>query len=337
MVQALVAPEDQAENIFRVTSNAKDLPETLNQIFSFTFNTSPRLFYIQEIDAVPLKQRRDFIERLHQGGIPANTFIIFAVSDAKIANELNSKFKQQSEKIDFWAPFANQLGAWVKKEISELGSEISAEAADLVTELVGSDLAILHQELSKLAVGHPGKKIGIAEVKAGVGYLRQDNVFDFLEAFSRRNPEKCMRIIESLVNRGEAPQKIWFMLCRQLRDFRLFHEIANDRPDLFEKIVSLLRNYRQIADKSDFKGNQEKKNLLAQIQQHAEEIPDPLAKAAGLKQANKLRNLYLAMNFDRSELANFWPSLIKTDLNLKSGCPDARACLQNFVVAALKE
>ena len=337
MAQTLVPPEDQPDNIHRVVSNAKELPDTLNMLFSFSFNPSPRLFYIQEIDSVPAKQRKDFLDKLMQGGIPADTFIVFAVDDNRIGTEIAGKFKQQSERIDFWAPFANQLGAWVKREATELGAEITPEAADMLIELAGSDLALLHQELSKLALGSRGGRIGINEVKTGVAYLRQDSVFDFLEFFGRRNPVKCLRCLDSLINRGEAPQKLWFMLCRQLREFRLFQETVLDRPDLLEPVAALLKKYRQYADKSDFKANQEKKNIIAEIQSLAEEMPEALVKATSLKSQPKLRNLHLAMNFSYNELVKAWPVMLATDYHLKSGAPDARTALQNFVAGMLTD
>lgn len=337
MVSSFIPRDDQADNVSRVVSNARELPETLNLIFSFSFNPSPRLFYIQDIDATPAKQRKEFLDRLQQGGIPADTLIVFSVNDGRIATEITSRFKGQADKIDFWAPFANQLGAWVKREAVELGCEISDEAADLLIELAGSDLALLHQELAKLALAKAGGKIGIAEVKTGVAYLRQDTVFDFLEHFGRRNPVKAVRCLESLVNRGEAPQKIWFMLCRQLREFRLFNEISIDRPDLFEPVVNLLRKYRQIAAKSDFKANQEKKNILAEIQSLAESMPETIVSALGLKQQQKLKNLHLALNFSYQELIKNWPQMLSLDLHLKSGPPDPVAALQNFTAAILCE
>lgn len=337
MAKSMVAAEDQHENVTRVVCSGKDLPDTLNLIFSFSFNPSPRLFYLQNIDDIPAKQRREFLDRLHQGGIPADTCLIFAVSDGKTAGEIITKFKQQADKIDFWAPFANQLGAWVKREASELGSEISAEAADLLIELAGSDLALLHQELAKLALGAAGGRIGLDAVKAGVAYLRQDTVFDFLELFGRRQLIKAMRCLESLINRGEAAQKLWFMLCRQLRDFRLFHEVLADRHDLFGPMADLLRKYRQLADKSDFRANQEKKNIIAEIQNLADSVPESLAKTLGLKNQAKLRNMHLALNFSYSELIRAWPQMLNLDLHLKSGAPDPRAALQNFIAGILCE
>lgn len=335
MAQSLVPEEDRRDNVTRAGSSARELPDLLQQIFSFTFNSSPRLFLVQDIDTATAKQRRDFLDKLSQGGIPADTFIVFMLSDARTATEIAGKFKQQSERIDFWAPFANQLGAWVKRQTSELGAEISNEAADFLIELVGSDLATLHQEVGKLALGSRGKKIGLAEVKAGVAYLRQDNIFDFLEAFGQRNRVRALRCLETMLNSGEAAQKIWFMLSRQLREFRLLHSLLRDRPDLFEPVFAILRRYAQIAGKSDFKANQEKKNLLAEIQQIAGSMPETLAKAASLQQTGKLRNLYLVLNFSYTELSAATGRIIETDLAFKSGMADPGASLQRFTAEFL--
>ncbi len=335
MINSLIPEEDRRDNVTRVGSGPKELPDALQQIFSFTFNSSPRLFLIQDIDSATAKQRRDFLEKLSHGGIPADTFIVFVVSDAKTAGEVAGKFKQQSERLDFWAPFANQLAAWLKSQANELGAEISNEAADILIELVGSDLATLHQEIGKLVLSARGKRIGPAEVKAGVAYLRQDNIFDFLEAFGQRNVVRALRCLESLLNGGEAAQKIWFMLCRQLREFKLMHSLRRDRPDLFEPVFVILRRYAQIAGKSDFKSNQEKKNMLAEIQQLAGTMPETLTRAASLQQTGKLRNLYLVLNFSLTELSTATPRIIETDLAFKSGLADPGAALQRFTAEFL--
>lgn len=331
---AVVPESDQPENLLRVVCASKELPDLLNRIYSFSFNTSPRVFFIQEIESVPAKSRKEFLDKLQAGGIPADTILIFTLSDNRIATEIAGKFKQQSDKIDFWAPFANQLPAWLKKEAAELKCEITQEAADLLIELAGSDLSLLFQELTKLALACKGRKIGQSDVKSGVSYLRQDNVFDFLEAFGQRSLSKTIRCIESLLNSGEAAQKLWFMLCRQLREFRMFHELSTARPDLFDAVTSALRQYAQLAAKSDFRSNQEKKNLIAKIQELSDEFPATITEKAGLKQTGKLKNLHLAMNFDRNELISAWPLIIETDLHLKSGA-DARVVLQNFAAGFL--
>lgn len=331
LAKVLVPQEEQNENVNRIVCTGKELNELLNLIYSFSFNPSPRLFFIQDIDEVTAKQRKDFLEKLKSGGVPVETILIFAVKDAKVATELSNAFKQQSDKIDFWAPFANKLGDWVRRETVELGSEMAPDAAEQLIELAGSDLALLHQEITKLALAKPGSKILLADVNKSVAYVKQDTVFDFIDAFGKRQLSKALRILEALNNRGEPVQKLWFMLVKQIREFRLFHAFCQDRPDIFEPILALLRKYRTYADKSDFTSNQAKKNILAEIQGLAEDVPDSLANALNLKYQNKIKSLYLVLNFSSSELIALWPKMIDFDMKLKSGVPDPLAALQAFV------
>lgn len=335
IVQKFVPAQDQPENFFRFDCSGKDASSPESQIFSFCFNSSPRIFWLQNFSSLNASSRKSFLKNVSQNGIPADTFIIIAVSDAKSASEISTSFKQQSEKIDFWRPFENQLPAWVKKEAAELGGKIDNEAVELLLELAGSSLAILFQELQKLVIAAAGKTIKIQQVKASVRYLNQDGIFDFLNSFGQRKTKEALRSLEIMVNSGEAPQKIWFMLCRQLRDYRLLHDLISDRPDLLSEVAEILRNFARVAEKTDFKANQEKKNLTSQLQRLSESFPPILAQTLNLGNPAKSRNLYMATNFSRNELVNIWPVLQKTDLLLKSGVPDPLATLQTFTLQVL--
>ncbi|MDD3001123.1 MAG: DNA polymerase III subunit delta, partial [Candidatus Riflebacteria bacterium] len=272
---------------------------------------------------------------LHDNGIPTNTIIVFTSSDLRISNELATKFKQQADKIDFWAPFANKLPSWIKNEVCNQGAEITSDAADLLIELIGSDLSILYQEVTKLALSHKGKIINLREVKNSVSYQKQNNVFDFLNAFTSRDIKASIKSLESLIKSGEAPQKIWFMLSKQVREMRLFHDISKDRPDLLAEIRKYLMQYSGIANKTDYRSNQDKKNILANIQEKSEEIPETIVKSLGLRNQAKIKNLYYALNFKHSELIKLWPELLKTDLALKSGVSDPTTLLTTFIHKSL--
>jgi DNA polymerase III delta subunit len=116
-----------------------------------------------------------------------------------------------------------------------------------------------------------------------------------------------------------------------LREFRLLHELIIDRPDLFSEIESSLQQYAKVASKSDFRSNQEKKSLVARIQNTAETMPPALASSLGFNNPVKIKHLHMALNFSYSSLVKVWPKLIETDLKFKSGVPDPKTALQNFV------
>lgn len=335
IVQANIPAEDQHENFWRFDCSGRDASAAENQIFSFCFNPSPRVFWLQNFSGLNAAARKSFLKNVSQNGIPVDTFLIFAVNDAKTTGETAAAFKQQHEKIDFWRPFENQLPAWVKKEAIELGGKINNDAAEMLIELTGASMGILFQELNKLVIAAAGKPVSLDMVKSSVRYLNQDGIFDFLNSFGNKKTNEALRTLEIMINSGEAPQKIWFMLCKQLRDFRLLHDLILDRPDLFSEAAEILRSFGRIANKTDFKANQEKKSLTSRLQQLAETFPPYLAEVSALNNPNKSRNLYMAMNFRHSELIRAWPLLLQTDLLLKSGVPSPLTTLQTFTVRFL--
>lgn len=336
MVDSFVPKEDQKDNVFKYICDTKSLNEATNQFNSFTFNLSPRFFYLQDFDNIPTKQRKPFYDTILNNGIPQNTYLIFTTNETKTATDIFSKLKQLSEKIDFWAPFANQLPNWVKKECIENGADMTTEAADLLIELAGSDLALLHQEVKKLALGFSGRTIGIKEVRNSVAYMRHDTIFDLINAFGMRDATKMLRILETLLNNGESPQKIWYMLCKQIRDYRLFHDICIDRPDVMGKIKNNLMQYARIASKSDFNSNMDKKNILSEIQSSIDDIPPQIVSACNLNNQNSLKKIYMAFNFTHSKLIKLWPEILKTDLSMKSG-NDATLALTSFMLKAISK
>ena len=334
LVKKFVPDKDRSDNIFKIDCNAKEAENADNLIYSFAFNSSPRFFLFNDFQS--LKKRKPLLEKIFENGIPEDTFLIFNTNNKRVAQEIATKLKQQNERIEFWRPFENQLPLWVKKEANELGGKIKPEAIDLLIELTGSELSILFQELKKLVIASGNSSITIEKIKESVRYLRKDSVFDFIEQFGNRRLKNCLRTLESLCMSGEAPQKIWFMLVKQLRDFRLFHELTIDRPDIFNEIKRLLQEYRQIYARTDFKSNQKKKNIVSEIQRATQTLPPSLLTKTGYSNPMKIKQLYMALNFEYSELVKTWPRLIEMDLHLKSGAPDAKNALQTFVTRTLK-
>lgn len=334
LIKKFVPDKDRSDNIVKIDCNAREAENADQLIYSFAFNSSPRFFLFNDFQN--LKKRKPLLERIFENGIPNDTFLIFNTSNKKVAQEIKTRLKQQNEQIDFWRPFENQLPLWVKKEANELGGKIQPEAIDLLIELAGSELSILFQELKKLVIASGNTPITREKIKESVRYLRNDSVFDFLQHFGNRRLKSCLRILESLCLSGEPPQKIWFLLVRQLRDFRLFHELTIDRPDIFNEIKSHLQEYRQIHDKTDFKSNQKKKSIVSEIQKISGSLPPSLLASTGYSNPVNIKQLYMALNFDYTELVKAWPRLIDMDLHLKSGAPDAKNALQTFVTRMLR-
>ena len=99
-----------------------------------------------------------------------------------------------------------------------MGKRLSPEAADYLIEAVGTDLNALVQEVRKVAT-YTGKRsaIGREDVIAVCGHSRLETIFALVDAICAKAPERALPHLDRLLEHGEAPVKIVFMIARQFR------------------------------------------------------------------------------------------------------------------------
>ena len=116
-------------------------------------------------------------------------------------------------------PAGGQLAAWLRHRCRAEAIELSEEAAALLVELVGNDLARLHGEVEKAALsgGAANRRVGAAEVRAVVGETRVRHVFDLTRAVVERDLGAALPLLGALLNAGEDPFAVLGMLAREAR------------------------------------------------------------------------------------------------------------------------
>lgn len=336
LVNAFVAPEDQSDNVRRIDFGSAPPDALLGELNCFSFNLSPRIFVLSHPESLGAAQRRGMLERLSSQPLPDRTLFVVLTTEARVVGEFALALADKAEKIDFWPPFENKLPEWLQKETRALGSVLAPDAADLLLKNVGADLRLLSQELEKLCLAAgTGKTVTAAQVASSVAYLRQDTVFDLLDAVGMRRLPDALRLVDSLLMKGESLVPIWYMLSRQLRDFRLLHDIALDRPDLGRPLLDKLRGIRQLSGKTDFKSNQERKNLTESVQKEAGGWPPLLAESLGIEQAMRVKSLAAASGYTHAELARLAPKLVEMDAAVKKSPPNEALLLQRFLAEVI--
>jgi DNA polymerase-3 subunit delta len=116
-------------------------------------------------------------------------------------------------------PAGRQLAAWLKARAGIDGFEVGEDAAALLVELSGDDLAQLLGEVEKaaLAGGPENRRVGLPEVRAVVGEHRLHGIFELTRAIARRDTAAALTLLESLLNGGEDPLGVLAMLAREGR------------------------------------------------------------------------------------------------------------------------
>lgn len=116
-------------------------------------------------------------------------------------------------------PVGRQLVSWLSARAQADGFDLGEEAAMLLVELSGDDLAQLLGEVEKaaLAGGPENRRVGVAEVRAVVGEHRLHGIFELTRALSRRDAAAALALLESLLSAGEDPLGVLAMLGREVR------------------------------------------------------------------------------------------------------------------------
>lgn len=117
-------------------------------------------------------------------------------------------------------------GAELRARVSELvrarGLPLTGEGQQELIDLVGQDLRRLVGELDKLeAWGFGERSLGADEVALVLGRGLARPVYELADAFQGREAARTLRLLDDLVESGEAPLRILAVLHRALRQLRL--------------------------------------------------------------------------------------------------------------------
>jgi len=151
------------------------------------------------------------------GEMPDSTILVLI--ESRITNN-NPLFRELADKAvvkTFPLLRDAELRQWVQRRVKEEGGSLSPQAVDLLTKLVGSNLWIMTSEINKLALFTSGRRIEEEDVKAVVSYTQQTNVFAMVDAIVEFKAELAEQLLQQLLQRGDAPVYLLFMLSRQMQ------------------------------------------------------------------------------------------------------------------------
>jgi DNA polymerase-3 subunit delta len=101
---------------------------------------------------------------------------------------------------------------------ADAGLHLGARVSQSLVLRVGPDLQHLWREILKLqAYAGDDGRVSVDDVEALVGESRGASVFTFCDGLGERNLKKSMESLIKLLDLGEAPLKLLFMITRHFR------------------------------------------------------------------------------------------------------------------------
>ena len=177
-------------------------------------------------DSVVANQWKTLVEAIPH--MPDSTILVFTEGSLSANNPMLRMLKPVSRVEELSAPSGEALARWVKSTVEAKGASISPTANRSITDLVGSDLWTLDQELEKLTLFCAGKEIQESDVSELVSQVREASIFTAVDAMIEGQPGVALRLLHQLHQDGKEPLYIISMVERQLRLLALARD-AMDR------------------------------------------------------------------------------------------------------------
>lgn len=109
------------------------------------------------------------------------------------------------------------MPGWIRQRTAELGGRITADAAERLALQIAPDLHVADQELRKLIAYSADDPIDADAVAAVASASAEATIWPLLDAVGQRRPQVALRLLRELLQQGEPPLRLLFMVTRQWR------------------------------------------------------------------------------------------------------------------------
>lgn len=161
--------------------------------------------------------------------LPGTVRLVFMEPEKLADNHRAVKLARDAEngyEKAFERPKEQELGRWISGRVRDKGGQIATRAAHMLAENVGSELAVLDQEIEKLVTYKGAELIQPNDVALLSPYVAEANIFDLVDALGTRNGARAAYLLQQKLNEGVDPFYLFAMFVRQFRMLLLAKESA---------------------------------------------------------------------------------------------------------------
>jgi DNA polymerase III subunit delta len=218
-IRQVVLGDDQGSTDFGYSAHTGDkatFAAVVDELETVPFFGERRLVVVENADPF-VSQHRPALERL-VADLPSTGCLVLDVKSWTSTTRL-AKMLGPDASIDCKAPAPYKLPQWCTRwALSQHTKQLSAPAAALLVELVGPEMGLLDQELTKLAI-YVGarKRIEVDDVDLLVGRSRTETVWKIFDAISSGQVPEALALLDRLLEQGGEPLRLLGAFSMQLR------------------------------------------------------------------------------------------------------------------------
>lgn len=196
------------------------IEDILYSLNTLPFTGKNRLIVIKDIDKFAPKERKSLLSYLKKPS-PQTTLVLNSEKDVD-RDEIGVEVSGLVKKINFDKLKGTKLDAWIITELKTLDKTISPDAVKLLKKLVGEDdLFRLKSELEKISLFVGEKRdISKTDVENIIEKNAEEDIFDLIDAISKKDAENAFGIIWNLLLRKVRPHEIVGLLAWHFRNIQ---------------------------------------------------------------------------------------------------------------------
>lgn len=226
LIDNAIEPSERSFNLDIFDGTEVTSESVLSSMLSFPFIGSRRLTVVRRFDKMDKKHRLDVAD--HISDLPDTNILCLVAGEIKLTDEPYKMISSSAETLTFNRLRGSDLADFISETVASFNKEMGDGATDLLIEFTGDSVGDLMAELEKLNLYVGDKKnIDIDDITAVVGKSRTFNIFELQRAISQRNAKRAQEIVTKMLENGEKPVYMNFMLGRYfLNLLQIKHLIA---------------------------------------------------------------------------------------------------------------
>lgn len=233
----LGAAEGDDIGLVRMTGKDADLADVVDALLTVSMWNPRQLVLVEDADEFVTKFRAGLEKYLER---PAKkSALVLDVKSWPSNTRLAKKTAEIGLPVDCGPLKPADLQTWlVEQARTRHGSKLDRQAAQLLVELAGTDLALLDQELAKLAayVGE-SHEIDSQSVEKLVGGWKAETTWKMLDAARDGQVGAALQLLDKLVTAGEHPLKLLGGINYVYRQLAQATEVSRRGTPLNEALI----------------------------------------------------------------------------------------------------
>ena len=206
LVDALLDAQERMTGLLSLEGGQAELAEVLDELRTVPFLAKQRVVVIREADSF-VSRNRGALEKYFEKPSMTGVLVLTVASWPK-TTKLAKKLPKVGQLIELVPPKRKELPARLMQHARQTcGKALDRDAAQLLVELVGEDLAQLENEVDKLALfADKDKAITVRHVESLAGHNRIFGAFEVIEAMMAGQPMQAIRRLRNMFEEDRSAE-----------------------------------------------------------------------------------------------------------------------------------